>query len=124
MDLGTIKNCTAAAVVEPRRIVKFGATEGEVLKAAASTDLLLGVTGPRGADAVGDRLDVCLGGIHDVDFGGTIAQGAFVTSDANGKAVAAAPGAGVNAVIIGQAMVPGVDGDIGSIKIVPGRIQG
>lgn len=123
MDLGLIKNLTAAAAIAAYRIVEFAAAAGEVQTATASTDMLLGVTGPKGADA-GDRIDVCLDGIRDIEFGGTVTQGAFVTADANGKAVAAAPGAGVNAYIIGQAMVSGVDGDIGSIKLAPGRIQG
>lgn len=124
MDLGLIKNQTAAAAIAAYRIVEFAAAAGVVQTATASTDMLLGVTGPKGADAAGDRIDVCLDGIRDVEFGGVVTQGAFVTADANGKAVAAAPSAGVNAYVIGQAMVSGVDGDIGSIKLAPGRIQG
>jgi len=123
-EFGLIKNMTASAAILPRRIVKFTATEGEVAEAAANTDLLLGVTGPRGAAAIGDRVDVYLDGIRDVEFGGVVTQGDFVTSDASGKAIAAAPAAGVNEVVIGRAMVSAVAGDIGSILIQPGRIQG
>ncbi len=124
MNLGTIKSMTAAAALAPRRIVKFAAGAGQVQQGAASTDLLLGVSGPRGADAAGNPIDVCLDEIRDVEFGGTVTQGAFVTSDANGKAVAAAPGADDNASTIGIAMVSAVAGDTGSIHVLPGRIQG
>ena len=42
----------------------------------------------------------------------------------NTKGVAAAPAAGVNAAVIGKAMASGVDGDIISVLLAPGRIQG
>ena len=63
-------------------------------------------------------------GIADVEFGGAVTRGAAVTSDANGKAVAAAPAAGSNVRIIGFAEVSAVAGDIGPILVAPGVMQG
>ncbi|TCS62579.1 DUF2190 domain-containing protein [Varunaivibrio sulfuroxidans] len=137
MDLGLIKNYTAAAAILPRRIVKFAAAAGAVEQAAAATDTLIGVTGARGAALPGDRIDVIFSGVVDVDFGGAIAQGDLVTTDATGAAVAAArhthtentaaaytqnatTSAATGERIIGIAMVGGVAGDIGGILIAPG----
>lgn len=112
------------AVVIPYRIVKFGAADGNVVQAAASTDKLIGTSGRLGASASGDRCDVTRAGLDEVEYGGTVAAGDPLTSDASGRAVTAAPGAGVNAYIIGFAEVSGVVGDIGKVFIAPGRIQG
>jgi hypothetical protein len=120
---GITKNFTAEAAVTKRRIVKLGASDTAVLLGAASTDLLIGVSTE--VDAVlGETCDVRLDGIAEVEFGGAITRGSYVTSDATGRAVAAAPGAGVNASVIGMAMVSGVAGDIGSVLLAQGRIQG
>ncbi|MBF0415602.1 MAG: DUF2190 family protein [Magnetococcales bacterium] len=114
---------TAGATINPNRIVKFDATDSVVIQAAAATDAILGVANYLGA-ATGDRVDVCLVGLADVEYGGAITRGALLTSDANGKAVAAAPAAGVNNRIIGVAMVSGVSGDIAPVLINPNQVQG
>lgn len=120
---GLTKNFTAEAAVTKRRIVKFGAADTTVLLGAASTDLLIGVS--TGIDAaINEPCDVKMGGIAEVEFGGAVTRGQYLTSDATGRAVAAAPAAGVNASIIGVAMVSGVAGDIGSVLLSQGRIQG
>lgn len=120
---GITKNFTAEAAVTKRRIVKLGATDTAVLLGAASTDLLIGVSTE--IDAVlGETCDVRVSGIAEVEFGGAVTRGGYLTSDATGRAIAAAPGAGVNASIIGMAMVSGVAGDIGSVLLSQGRIQG
>ena len=113
----------AEAAVTKRRIVKFGAGDDAVLLAAAVGDLSIGVSSNVDA-AIGEPCDVHLLGIAEVEFGGTIARGAKVTSDATGRAVAAAPAAGVNNQVIGIATVSGVVGDIGSILIAQSVIQG
>lgn len=118
-----IKNYTAEAAVEKRRIVKFGTADGQVVKGAASTDFLVGVTTEVDA-AIGEPCDVIRAGLADVVYGGAVTRGDMLTSDANGKAVAAAPGAGVNARVIGVAEISGVLDDIGVVSINPGRIQG
>ena len=74
--------------------------------------------------ASGDRIDVVRSGMTPVIYGGTVAAGDLLTSDASGRAVTAAPGAGVNAYVIGQAEIAGVVGDIGSMTVFAGRIQG
>lgn len=124
MNLGLIKTLTAGAAIGPRRIVKFAAAAGQVVQAADAAETLLGVTGPRGAKAAGDRIDVYFDEIREIGYGGKIIQGDPLTSDADGKAVKAAPSEGANANIIGVAMISGVDGDIGSVHVSRGRIQG
>ncbi|SFF13466.1 capsid cement protein [Nitrosomonas sp. Nm166] len=117
------KNYTAGGAISAYRIVKAGANDGEVLQAAAATDLLMGVCGAI-APASGERVDIVKVGIAQVEFGGTVTRGQPVTSDANGKAVAAAPAAGVNNRIIGFAEVSAVSGDIADVLIAPGLMQG
>lgn len=58
---------------------------------------------------------VAVNGVSKAAFGGTVASGAAVTSDANGKIVAATTGKQ----IIGFALQGGVSGDIGSVLIAP-----
>lgn len=118
-----VENFTAGAAVSPYRIVMPGAADGFVLQATAVTDALFGVSDNLGA-ASGRRLDVITAGLAAVVYGGTVARGDWLTSDATGRAIAAAPSAGVNNNVIGQARNAGVVGDIGSVQIAPGRIQG
>lgn len=118
------KTHTADGAIAAYRIVKHGDADGDVAQAAASTDKLIGIAGRVPAAAAGDRIDIVRAGIAEVEFGGTVTRGDPLTSDSVGRAVAAAPGTGVNAYIIGIAEVSGVVGDIGSAHISPGRIQG
>lgn len=119
-----IKAFTAETAVSPCRIVKFGSADGAVVQGAAVTDLLIGVADSLGQSTAGDRIDVVLSGIADVEFGGNVTRGQLVTADSNGKAVAAAPAAGVNNQVIGRALVSAASGDIGPILIAPGSMQG
>lgn len=114
---------TAEGAIAAYRIVKPGAADGGYLQAAAATDFLMGVCESVGP-ASGERLDVVKAGIADVEFGGTVTRGGPVTSDASGRAVAAAPGAGANVRIIGFAEVSAVVGDIAAVWIEPGLMQG
>ena len=43
---------------------------------------------------LGERVDVVMTGIADLQLGGTVARGSWVTVDAQGRGVAAAPAAG------------------------------
>lgn len=119
-----IKAFTAETAVSPCRIVKFGSADGAVVQGAAVTDLLIGVADSLGQSTAGDRIDVVLSGIADVEFGGNVTRGQLVTADSNGKAVAAAPATGVNNQVIGRALVSAASGDIGPILIAPGSMQG
>lgn len=130
MDLILSKNYRAEAGITQYRIVRFGAADGGVLQAAASTDKLIGIAKGMGIAsreapfAAGDFIDVTRAGIEEVEYGGNVAAGDLLTADAQGRAITAAPGAGVNAWIVGQAEVAGVLGDIGKCLVAPGRIQG
>ena len=118
-----LKNYIAGAQIAPYIIVKFSA-DLTVVPGAASTDSLVGVSAATITAPSGQRVDVVKDGIAQVKLGGTVARGDPVTSDATGQGVAAAPGAGVNARIIGFAEVSGVSGDVIPVHIAPGRIQG
>jgi len=118
------KSKLAGAAITKHRIVKFGADDDHVIQGAAATDSLIGVCEAVGAAAAEDRVDFIVAGIADVEYGGTVTRGALLTSDASGKAVAAAPATGVNNRIIGVALVSAVDGDIGPMSIQPGSMQG
>jgi hypothetical protein len=112
---GLIKTFTAGAAVAARRIVTFdGTDDGEVIQGAAATGLLIGVSDLSAAS--GERVDVVLSGVAVVEYGGSVTQGALLTSDADGKAVAAV----ATNRIIGAAMVGGVSGDLGSVLISMG----
>lgn len=120
---GLIKGRVAGAAIAAYRIVKHGAADNQVLQAAAATDALCGVTTSL-ASPSGAVIDVIKSDIAEVEFGGVVTRGTPLTSDADGKAVAAAPAAGANVRIIGFAEVSGVAGDIGLVHIAPGLMQG
>ncbi|PCJ57857.1 MAG: DUF2190 domain-containing protein [Rhodospirillaceae bacterium] len=117
------KNFIAEAAITKRRIVKFGTADGQVVQGAAVTDALFGVSADLDA-AINERIDVHVAGIVEVEIGAAVTRGDLLTADANGKAVAAAPAAGVNNNIIGHAMVSAVDGDIADVLLAPGSTQG
>lgn len=120
---GLIKNFRASAAVGAYTIVKFGAADTDAAPASAAGDALIGTTGELGA-ALGERVDVHMGDIPEVRFGGNVTRGDPLTSDANGAAVTAAPGAGVKVRIIGFATVSGAAGDIGTYRYAPGVVTG
>ena len=84
-----IQSYTAGGVIAPYRMVKFGTEDGQVVQAAANSDLIIGVSTRLGADAAGDQVEVVRLGPAQVDCGGSIPRGSLVTSDANGKAAVA-----------------------------------
>ncbi len=86
------RNFTAQGAVPARRIVKAGASSGQAALAEGAGAALLGVADELGAKDKG-RVDVHVAGIAGVVAGGVFAVGAMLTSDANGKAVAAVPAA-------------------------------
>jgi hypothetical protein len=123
-NINLVRNFKSVAGAIPAfTIVKPGAADGLVIPAAAVGDSLIGVTTDIAA-AAGDRCDVILSGIADVLYGGTVAFGDLLTTDASGRAVKAVPAAGANNRIIGQAMVSGVVGDIGAVELNQSMMQG
>ena len=120
-----VKTYIAGAAIPKRRIVKFGVSDGRVIPGAgaAVTEFLIGVTTE--VDVLtGEPVDVIRSGLADVEYGGVVVRGSPLTSDATGRAVAAAPAVGVNNRIIGYAEVSAVAGDVGAAQIVLGIFQG
>lgn len=115
---GLQKTLIAGAAVTGRRIVKFGATALNAVVGAAATDKLIGVSDTLGADS-GEAFDVILDGIAEVTYGATVAAGDLLTSDSTGRAIATTT---ATHRIIGVAMLDGVVGDIGSVRIAPSLI--
>lgn len=114
---GLTKTLIAGAIVAARRIVKPGATDTQVIQGAAATDKLVGVSDLGGAS--GEPMDVILDGIALVEYGGTVAIGDLLTSDATGRAIATTTASNR---IVGVAMDSGVVGDIGSVKLAQGSV--
>lgn len=119
----TIRNYTADGATNPSRIAKFSTADGHVVQAAAATDELIGVFDEL-AHATGERCDVIRAGATLIQYGGTVTRGDWLTSDASGNAVKAAPTTGAAASVIGRAEVSGVSGDIVPIVLAIGQITG
>lgn len=113
-----LRNYIATAAIGAYLIVKHSANDGEVTQASAATDTLLGVTEGI-APAAGERVDIVLSGLADVTYGGNVAKGDPLTSDANGKAIKATV---AGSRIIGFAEVAGVANDIGLVHISLGTL--
>lgn len=117
---GLAKTLIAGAAVAARRIVKFGSGDTAVIQASDDADLMIGVSDLGAASA--EYCDVIVDGIALVEYGGTVTRGDLLTADSDGKAVAAAPAAKATSRVIGVAMISGVAGDIGSVKISQGAL--
>ena len=109
-----IKNFTAASDVAAKRIVALAAG-GSVSQASAGTDNVIGVA--ELASASGSRVDVVTGGIVEVEAGGSISCGDYVTADSNGKAVAASP----SDEALGKAMDDASAGDYVGVRLMLNR---
>src|SRR5688572_5294451 len=105
------KQLLPGAAIAAHRIVKFGAADAHCVQAAAAGDASIGVS-DLGAP-LGGVCSFITNDIAVVEYGGTITRGAMLTSDADGKAVVSTAGQRV----IGIAMISGVAGDLGSVKI-------
>jgi hypothetical protein len=113
----------AGAAIAAYTIVKFSAAE-TVVAAAAATDSLIGITNDV-APANGERCDIVVEGVGFVTAGAAVTLGALVTSDASGRAVAAAPAAGVNNRMLGTALdAATAAGDVIRVLLQQGSIQG
>jgi hypothetical protein len=118
MDRLKTKNYVAGADIPARTIVKFSA-DGVVVPAAAADDAMIGISAE--LDVVnGERVDVHLVGITEVVFGGAVARGGAITSDANGNAIAADAHPTGAQRIVGFALVAAAQGDVASVLIVQG----
>ena len=113
---------TAAADIDGYLIIAYGANDDAVPANGASAPMFA-ISNNLGARN-GQRVDCITGGTPEVRYGGVVAAGDPLTADTQGRAVAAAPAAGVNARIIGFAAVSGNADDIGAAHIAPGIMQG
>jgi len=117
------KSFTAGAAINPRRFVKLSAAN-TVIQAAAVSDAIIGASNDVGA-ASGERQDVVMSGITEIEASAAFSLGALLTSDAVGRAAAAAPAAGTNNRIGGIALDAAVaTGDIVRVLLTPGSVQG
>jgi len=106
---------STAAIATAYLIAKFGADDDTMSQAAAATDGIVGIFQHITA-AAGDEIRVMMEGISRCVLGGTVTRGGAVTSDANGKGVAASLGQNY----IGFALASGVNGDIIPVFLSPG----
>jgi hypothetical protein len=73
----------------------------------------------------GERVDVVMAGIAEVEAGGPITVGSFVSPTTDGRIVATGPAAGVNWHMLGYALEPATNsGDVIRVLLAPGRHQG
>lgn len=108
----------AEAIVNPFRIVVPGVTAGTCVQASAANQALLG-TSDELTSAIGDVVDIAVGPVPKVQLGGTVAAGAWLTSDANGKAIATTT---TGNQVIGRAEVAGVLDDVITYIRAPGQL--
>jgi hypothetical protein len=109
------KNYLSQGTIPPHRIVKFGSADNTVVMSSAATDLSVGVSGRYKGNAVtGERVDIIRDDWAEVEFGGTVTRGQGLTSDANGKAIAATA---TGQRVIGYAEASAVAGDIGWMTV-------
>ena len=111
---GLIKSFEANGAVAANRLCALNANDGEIVQASAASEMLVGASGIVAAED-GQRVDVHLSDIADVQFGGAVSRGDLLTSDANGKAVTATAGDRA----VGIALVDGVADDIAPVLIYP-----
>lgn len=102
----------AAVDIPAHRFITTGAVKDDIAIASANNQTSLGVSGDVDVPA-GQHVDVVMDGIAHVEFAGTIARGADVTANTDGKAVTAATGN----VVFGTALEAGVAGDICAVTI-------
>ena len=121
-----IKNYIAGGNIGPYVLVRHGVTDGQVRSAVGGSEPLVGVSVVPSGSVVAalDRVDVGLDRQLPVEYGGAVTRGDPLTSDAVGRAIVAAPAAGVNVHIIGFADVSGISGDVVDVYVRPARIQG
>lgn len=117
------KTFDTSAATDPYRLVKMTG-EAEVGHATGVEDTIIGTTTEVGTDGAGERQDVHVAGVVEVEYGGNVSRGDYLTSDAAGKAVPPTPAAGDNENVAGIALAGGVDGDIGAVLLMQSRIQG
>lgn len=117
---GLVLQYDAEAAIAPYRFVKTG-TEPKVAQASSAADNVVGVSNYLGAEYVATNtrndVEVHVTRIAELEFAGTVARGAKVTTDANGKGVAAVSTNKYYAIALESA----VAGDRKKVLLVPGN---
>lgn len=132
MDRTLIKSYNAAAQVTVRRIVRFDASTPfpNVQHATAATDASIGIVSMAGDNGgstipIGSRVDVVIDGVTEAEAGAAFAAGVLLSSDASGRVILAAAGAGANVRVIGIALQPAnAAGDIVQVYVQQASFQG
>ncbi|AZV77939.1 DUF2190 domain-containing protein [Parasedimentitalea marina] len=108
-----IRAYPAGAAVAGYRIVMFSdaASSNTITQADSNTASSLGVSDAMGSELDG-MCDVHRDGLVHVELGGTVAAGDPLTSDGEGKAIAAIAATATTIRIVGFADEPGVTGDV------------
>lgn len=112
---GLITAFLAVSDIAAQHLVAAGTNDGEAIQAKEAATYLLGASTFVNTPT-GKHVSVVRNGLANVVYGGNLAVGDPITSNADGQAIKAAAGDKT----IGYAEVSGVAGDIGSIYIVPG----
>lgn len=110
----------ADVTINPHRFVGFSTTAGKKKQADTATEAIVGVSDEFGVtvtDAAADnRFDYKVIGYAKLEYGGTIAAGAHLTTDADGKGVTASAGNRIGA----MSHEAGVAGDIRMVTLIAG----
>lgn len=124
MTTPLIKSYEASAAIAGRRIVAFSdaAASSKVATAATATAPAIGISGPMDA-AVGEMCDVVLGGLAQLELGGTVTAGGPIMADAEGAGIAALPAASTTRRIVAYALEPGVSGDVIWVNVAPSLLD-
>jgi hypothetical protein len=122
MTQGLIKQFKADVAI-PRYTVVKQSGDGTVAIATSVNDVPLGVTDS--APDLGERVDVVVTQYAQVLAGAVMAANVAVTVDASGRAVAAAPAAGVNNWAFGITRQSSTAvGDVIWVELIKQRLQG
>lgn len=117
------KTFRAGAAIAPFRIVKMTGAD-QVGPSTGATDTMVGINDDV-APVTGENVDIVMLGLTFVEAGAAFAANARLTSDATGRAVAAAPAAGTNNNCVGFAVDAAVAaGDIVRVLISQHSFQG
>lgn len=115
LEDGLWRSAKASGAITAARLVKATATDGVIAQAASGKDKVIGAAGQKVGIADAKTGDYIAFGMSRVCFGGAVAFGDPIASDATGKAVKA----GFGDQVAGYALEAGVSGDEGLVFIAP-----
>lgn len=84
----TTRNFTAEAAIGQFRLVEFGAADGTVKQASALTSKIIGVCVQPGGVAAGERVDVQMSGVVDLEAGAAWTRGDLLSAEGLGRGFA------------------------------------